>query len=51
MQLPRTKIKETGIICPACHEIIPVGEIAAIHNNKPYCECCVEDYEEEGRPL
>lgn len=39
------------IVCPACKEEIPIGEIFAIYEGKGYCECCLEDYEEEGRPM
>ena len=39
------------LVCPACEEEIPIGEIFAIYEGKGYCECCVEDYEEEGRPM
>jgi len=48
--LPRAK-SEKILVCPACEEEIPAGEIFAIYNGKGYCECCVEDYEEEGRPI
>jgi len=48
--LPRA-ISDKILVCPACEEEIPAGEILAIYNGKGYCECCVEDYEEEGRPM
>jgi len=48
--LPRA-ISDKTCVCPACKEEIPVGEIFAIYDGKGYCECCVEDYEEEGRPI
>lgn len=37
--------------CAGCDELIEANEIFALYCGRPYCECCVEDYEEEGRPL
>jgi len=48
--LPR-RVSKTDQTCYICDETIEAGEIFVLFNKQPYCECCVEDYEEEGRPL
>jgi hypothetical protein len=49
-QLPRAVSKHTET-CFECGEIIEPGDTMAIYCGRRYCELCVEDYEEEGRPL
>lgn len=49
-ELPRFK-SAVDVKCYKCEESIEAGEIFAMENKHIYCECCVEDYEEEGRPL
>jgi formylmethanofuran dehydrogenase subunit E len=44
-------INNIEVECTKCEEVIPSGETYWIHNDKPYCDCCVEDAQEEGRPL
>ena len=49
-KLPRAISKEPTT-CTRCGDLIEANEIFAVYYGQPYCECCVEDYEEEGRPL